>query len=212
MFLKKHIFKVKLVMLSLFFLFICTVKIEAYRDNEIDNLKPHYNQIEGLEYNYESMIEVDSDNNEKVLKLYKYMSLIPNNVINEFAENGGKIVLTQDSLQERFISKYALAGVYFDKTIYLSDEENWSEQSLIHEMGHFISDLYNDTSDNVFLDIYANEKNYLKLNSDKDINYYIKNSDEYFAQCFEEFIINPDRLLKNNFRTYKYIRFCINRV
>ncbi|HCQ6016764.1 TPA: hypothetical protein ACMWN4_001657 [Clostridioides difficile] len=211
MLLKKHIFKVKLVMLSLFFLFICTVKIEAYRDNEIDNLKPHYNQIEELEYNYESMIEVDSDNNEKVLKLYKYMSLIPNNVINEFAETGGKIVLTHESLQDRFISEYALAGVYFDKTIYLSDKENWSEQSLIHEMGHFISDLYNDTSDSIFLDIYANEKNYLKLNSD-NIDYYIKNPDEYFAQCFEEFIINPDRLLKNNLRTYKYIRFCINRV
>lgn len=212
MILNKHIFKAKLVMMSLFFIFICTVRIEAYRDNEIDNLKPHYNQIEELVHDYESLVEIDSDNNEKVLKLYKYMSLIPNNIINEFAEVGGKIVLTHDSLQDRFISKYALAGVYFDKRIYLSDKENWSEQSLIHEMGHFVSDLYNDTSDSIFLDIYANEKKYLKLNQDKDTGYYIKSADEYFAQCFEEFIINPNRLLKNNFKTYKYIRFCINRV
>ncbi|HBG2405095.1 TPA: hypothetical protein KPK48_003297 [Clostridioides difficile] len=81
MILNKHIFKAKLVMMSLFFIFICTVRIEAYRDNEIDNLKPHYNQIEELVHDYESLVEIDSDNNEKVLKLYKYMSLIPNNII-----------------------------------------------------------------------------------------------------------------------------------
>lgn len=208
----KNRLPIKFIAMSFVMLLICTDKVEAYRDNEIENVKPQYNNFEDLEHDYSSFIKIESMNYEKVNKLYKYMNLIPNNIINEFAESGSEIVLTHDSLQNRFMSEYALAGVYFDKTIYLSDKEDWSEQSIIHEMGHFISDLYDDTNDSIFLEIYDNEKEYLELNLDKDTKYYIKNVDEYFAQCFEEFLINPDRLLKNNPKTYKYIRFCINRV
>lgn len=122
-----------------------------------------------------------------------------------------KIEITNKSLQERFLSNYILSGVYFDKTIHLSSNKDWAEQSLLHEFGHFVDEIsYMDK--NEFIKIYEREKDNLILNKDKDKSYYLRNVSEYFAQSFEEYLINPERLLLNNPKTYEYIKLCIDQI
>lgn len=187
---------------------------QAYRDQDVLQIKID----DEREYDYKSIIESNKSDYEKVSKLYKYLDLIPSNIIDEFIYKSCKIVLTSESLEDRFLSKYVLAGVFFDNKIYLSNKFDWSEQSIIHEMGHFVD--YNMSGAYIpyanarasdaeeFLKIYEEEKNVMKLNSDKDKAYYINSSQEYFAQAFEEYILNPNRLKLNSLETYKYMNTC----
>ncbi|HEL2860339.1 TPA: hypothetical protein UL242_002441 [Clostridioides difficile] len=201
--------KIKFI-ITVFLLFIsCSSEVNAYRDKEISNLEIEHIRSEA--FNYSSFIELDGVDYNTQFKVYKYLDVIPENIIEKFIENKMKIEITNKSLQERFLSNYILSGVYFDKTIHLSSNKDWAEQSLLHEFGHFVDEIsYMDK--NEFIKIYEREKDNLILNKDKDKSYYLRNVSEYFAQSFEEYLINPERLLLNNPKTYEYIKLCIDQI
>ncbi len=187
----------------------CSSEVNAYRDKEISDLEIEHIRSEAFDYS--SFIELDGVDYNTQFKVYKYLDVIPENIIEKFIENKMKIEITNKSLQERFLSNYILSGVYFDKTIHLSSNKDWAEQSLLHEFGHFVDEIsYMDK--NEFIKIYEREKDNLILNKDKDKSYYLRNVSEYFAQSFEEYLINPERLLLNNPKTYEYIKLCIDQI
>ncbi|HBF2930699.1 hypothetical protein NBN67_19075 [Clostridioides difficile] len=199
--------KIKFI-ITVFLLFIsCSSEVNAYRDKEISDLEIEHIRSEAFDYS--SFIELDGVDYNTQFKVYKYLDVIPENIIEKFIENKMKIEITNKSLQERFLSNYILSGVYFDKTIHLSSNKDWAEQSLLHEFGHFVDEIsYMDK--NEFIKIYEREKDNLILNKDK--SYYLRNVSEYFAQSFEEYLINPERLLLNNPKTYEYIKLCIDQI
>ncbi|CCL32247.1 TPA: hypothetical protein KOR49_002334 [Clostridioides difficile] len=201
--------KIKFI-ITVFLLFIsCSSEVNAYRDKEISDLEIEHIRSEAFDYS--SFIELDGVDYNTQFKVYKYLDVIPENIIEKFIENKMKIEITNKSLQERFLSNYILSGVYFDKTIHLSSNKDWAEQSLLHEFGHFVDEIsYMDK--NEFIKIYEREKDNLILNKDKDKSYYLRNVSEYFAQSFEEYLINPERLLLNNPKTYEYIKLCIDQI
>ncbi|EMH2710092.1 hypothetical protein SI855_002849 [Clostridioides difficile] len=203
----KRKFTIKIIVVTVLLSLCSTFKSDAYRDNEIKGLEIGHLRNEAFDYS--TFIQFDGVNYDRQFKLYKYLNVIPEKLIESFIENDMKIEITNRSLQERFLSDSPLAGVFFENTIYLSNTQDWAEQSLIHEFGHFVDRISNDDN---FFDIYIEEKNNLILDKNKDINYYLKSQHEYFAQVFEEYLLNPKRLLKNNPKTYKYIEFCINRI
>lgn len=205
----KRKFTIKIIVVTVLLSLCSTFKSDAYRDNEIKGLEIDHLRNEAFDYS--SFIQLDGVNYDRQFKLYKYLNVIPEKLIESFIENDMKIELTNRTLQERFLSDSPLAGVFFEDTIYLSNTQDWAEQSLIHEFGHFVDEIsYMDK--NEFLKIYEKEKDNLILNTDKDVSYYLRNSSEYFAQSFEEYLINPERLLLNNPETYEYIRLCINQI
>uniref|UniRef100_UPI0031B5F071 anthrax toxin lethal factor-related metalloendopeptidase n=1 Tax=Clostridioides difficile TaxID=1496 RepID=UPI0031B5F071 len=201
--------KIKFI-ITVFLLFIsCSSEVNAYRDKEISDLEIEHIRSEAFDYS--SFIELDGVDYNTQFKVYKYLDVIPENIIEKFIENKMKIEITNKSLQERFLSNYILSGVYFDKTIHFSSNKDWAEQSLLHEFGHFVDEIsYMDK--NEFIKIYEREKDNLILNKDKDKSYYLRNVSEYFAQSFEEYLINPERLLLNNPKTYEYIKLCIDQI
>ncbi|HBH1544542.1 TPA: hypothetical protein KRM00_004096 [Clostridioides difficile] len=201
--------KIKFI-ITVFLLFIsCSSEVNAYRDKEISDLEIEHIRSEAFDYS--SFIELDGVDYNTQFKVYKYLDVIPENIIEKFIENKMKIEITNKSLQERFLSNYILSGVYFDKTIHLSSNKDWAEQSLLHEFGHFVDEI-SYMNKNEFIKIYEREKDNLILNKDKDKSYYLRNVSEYFAQSFEEYLINPERLLLNNPKTYEYIKLCIDQI
>ena len=93
------------------------------------------------------------------------------------------------------------------EAIYLSDKGNYACDDINHEMGHFfdviiLRDLYgvNASADPAFIGIYFEECDY----SDMD-PYFRRDSLEYFAESFKDYVETPRKLRDLCPRTYRYI-------
>ena len=93
------------------------------------------------------------------------------------------------------------------RTIYISNfvegNVNYIDKATIHEVGHAV-------------DLFCGEQNYVSLEDEwEDIykaeshtatsSYYKANPQEYFADSFRRFILNPKQLKKSSPKTYTYI-------
>ncbi|MGU8834400.1 anthrax toxin lethal factor-related metalloendopeptidase [Clostridium perfringens] len=143
--------------------------------------------------------------------LKKNLYELPNNILDRLKRGGFKIILTSRDIKEYYpeLSSNRVSG-YFDpmkRTIYISNfvegNVNYIDKATIHEVGHAV-------------DLFCGEQNYVSLEDEWDdiykaeshtatSSYYKANPQEYFADSFRRFILNPKQLKKSSPKTYTYI-------
>lgn len=142
-------------------------------------------------------IETDGDIDNSLLNYaYNYWYIIPENVRNDFRENGWRIVITDKSLSSELDIGYEISGATIpsDKTIMIYGSQSCIRYALVHEMGHYIDFRYDFISkSNDF------KKRYLE-NGNKMLNYnsnYIQASfseEEYFAELYRAYLIGDYKI------------------
>ncbi len=143
--------------------------------------------------------------------LYTLYQAVPEEIRDCFDENDWSMDILEASTLNRLYgsSEGEVAGVtiYNSKQIYLSDNEEYAEEAINHEMGHYFEYAYatyfgsklSGTSE--FKSIYQEEAEV----SDMFSSYTISTTTEYFAQAFKWFCEDPSTLSSDNPDTYNYI-------
>ena len=145
---------------------------------------------------------------------------IPKEIREDFEKNSnGEIFVTDKDLAKEYGFKYNIMGIYTEKkkhyegseeilwyqgTIKVEDREE-AMTALIHEIGHYIDYTHDTISETEeFKGIKAEEVGelayYFKPNKG---NY--KNTEEYFAESFKYYILEPEELEKRCPKTFRYI-------
>lgn len=151
-------------------------------------------QIEGSEY-------LDSD---KYYAIQQALGKLPKKIKDFCIEQKYRIKVVPNSAVGY---EYAGECAYSDKIIRLAlDVSNNYGDTLMHEFGHMIDRInyqYNsDTSK--FRNIYNKEKVHLLY--DSKYEYLTKDPQEYFAQSFSEYVLNPYQLKTTAPKTYEFMK------
>lgn len=141
---------------------------------------------------------------------YNYWYIIPENIRNNFKQNGWHILLTTKPLEEELNLDYSIIAVTLpkEKVIKIEATQSGIRKSLIHEVGHYIdytNNYISKTKD--FKEIYIEESGKL------DINYGQAkfNELEYFAESFRIYISNDTEKVLIP-KTIKIIENTINKM
>lgn len=138
--------------------------------------------------------------NESIEIAQKYYFKIPENFRNKFKENGWKIIISNEDLNEKYYeSIIPIAGltIYDDKIIYLGNYGIHLSEAVIHEFGHYFDFINGRISNSEeFLNLFDKEKNNLYFLNNTLKNNAKKQSSEFFAECFQQYFNRPE-LLKN---------------
>ena len=139
-----------------------------------------------------------------------YLSYVPKNIMNKFVADGWKVVLTDKNIAKTYYHNTSLGKIVGltvseDKTIYILATQNAIKSATIHEIGHFV-DIQRDvpSSSEEFLADFNNEKNTFEVYSYD--GHYKRNHFEFFAEVFQESILNPDRCKRTAPKTYEFVR------
>lgn len=148
--------------------------------------------------------------NESIEIAQKYYFKIPENFRNRFKENGWRIIISDEDLNEKYyesISSIPIAGltVYNDKTIYLGNYGINLSEAVIHEFGHYF-DFINGRISNTeeFLKLFHKEKNNLYFLSNTLKNNAKEQSSEFFAECFQQYFNRPELFKDTCPETYQF--------
>lgn len=138
---------------------------------------------------------------------YNIWYMIPTPLRTEFTLDGWKVsIITGDmaTLFPEHAGAEALTVVE-NKMIYIEDRQKAFRDSLVHEFGHYL-DIKEDrvSQSDDFKALYDSEKGYL-YEVDNYNNNGISNSTEYFAECFEQYVMYPELLQETCPQTYEYI-------
>ena len=156
-----------------------------------------------------SIIIAEKGTSKAVLKqVKKDYKLLPDYIKDYLKKEGWKIVISKESLQDRFNYDFGILALthYEYKTIYISNCDGDIEHSLIHEAGHVL-DYMNNLK-------YRDSKRFDKIRKKegkklRKFHYTsekcITTTKEYFAESFQQYIVNPKALKKNCPQTYKYM-------
>ena len=137
---------------------------------------------------------------------------LPTNVLKLIDKYNCKIEIVSNLSYSCASSKCAGSYLSQEKIIQIKHDTNYLEDVFYHEVGHMFDDLVLFNKDvlissyGLFEHIYNKEYMNFKCIS---YNYCTRDTKEYFAQAFAEFMLNPSRLKKNTPYTYKFIKACI---
>lgn len=151
--------------------------------------------------------------NKFLISVDSYWNMIPSNVREVFINSGSTITVV-NNLGYLGLSHFCATNEGIRYVNIELDYRNNTEDTILHEVGHFLSwylamDLYGKYSD--FYNIWAEEyPNILSIDNTNIAN--VDTAHEYFAESFAMSILKPD-LMKNTCpKTYDYIWSCINSV
>lgn len=145
-------------------------------------------------------------------KCAETLSVIPSDILNAYAKQGWHFYITDEDLDKTMFN-----GMYgsvqggadgINKFIKIEDRNKAVVQAPMHEFGHFL-DYYDGsyTIDEEFENIYSEEINKAK---EMGMKYGLINSTEYFADSFEFYIKDRERMKEYIPKTYEYIEQKIN--
>ena len=138
-------------------------------------------------------IKIDGNVSDNIVNYaYNYWYLIPENIRNDFKNQGWTIILTDKSLSQDFGTNYNISGVTIieDKTVKICGNQSCIRYALVHEIGHYID--YRSG----FVSRQETFKRLYEENGDKLLEYndnYTKASyseEEYFAELYRAYILN----------------------
>ena len=163
-------------------------------------------------------IELDKDiDKDYVTGLLSYWEKIPKVIRTKFESDGSKIVVTNKNLGELLYkdkSLNILAVTVFNQddnncVIYMKGIER-AKKTILHEIGHYVDGKLGGVCKGDFEIIWTNElQNFRKFNITADEN--VNTSHEYFAESFNMYLMNSDKLKQNCPYTFKYLKYCIRR-
>lgn len=160
---------------------------------------------------YDNYIEIDGNVNDEILNYLKNkLILIPNSILSSYFNSGGKIIITDKNISKTYYSEYNLGkivGLHDNKKniVYISNSEYAIDYSLVHEFGHVLDSATNWSSMNDdFKNIFSKEKETLDVYSVD--NHYKTNEREFFAEVFQEYIINPEKCKQTAPKAFEFIK------
>jgi hypothetical protein len=132
-------------------------------------------------------------------------NMLPQSVIKQIEKDGVKITITSvfsnTTMEDGGYSGYWRGP----NEIYLKEKDNYRlEYSLLHEIGHYLT-YYKITGDangiaGYFYNSCYSEADLLGLKE-----YYTSEKDEYAAEAFKYYVLNPKKLKKEAENTYNFI-------
>ena len=105
-------------------------------------------------------------------------------------------------------AKYQYTGVFDSKTRQIILRNN--DDNVYHELGHFLafaSSNYDVSS--AFVEVYKAEKS---LYNGRNSSYVLKNSSEYFAESYRNYVLEKDKLKAERPLTYKAVETALSRL
>lgn len=147
---------------------------------------------------------------ESNLVLTQMLAKVPQPLLNMFYEDNWGFALTNEDLNQKFFQgKYDYVSAVTDsqaKTIWLVQNEEAIRKAAIHEMGHYLDiKLGRPNKQKDFNEIWREERTKFVV-VDGSPNQAKQSCSEYFAESFQQMLLNPDILLQNTPRTYQYMQ------
>ncbi len=158
-------------------------------------------------------IELEGTDDESLKSdIKEYFSLLPEKLLEEFYNSGWGITVTTKDIASSYYDGEdigSICGITLPDTrqiVYEADSSKF-RRNILHEFFHYL-----DYSKGYYLSnyeewqrIYEEEKDSLKVTSSYVNSHYKENSREFFAEAFQEFVINPHGVEASSPRAYKYI-------
>ena len=170
---------------------------------------------EGTNNNYDEYIKTEGSINDNTLSYLKNkLALVPNNILDAFFNQGGTILLTDKNIAKTYYNDYNIGKIIGlhdanKNVVYVSNTKYAIDFALIHEFGHVLDSLTNwNSMKDEFKDIYNTEKDTLEVYSID--GHYKTNEREFFAEIFQESIINSDSCKKTAPRAFEFVTNKIN--
>lgn len=145
----------------------------------------------------DNTIKIDGDVSDNIVNYaYNYWYLIPENIRNDFKNQGWTIILTDKSLSQDLGINYPISGVTIveDKTVKICGNQSCIRYALVHEIGHYIDFRNNFVSrGDKFKEMYKSSGNkMLEYN-----NNYVQASyseEEYFAELYRAYLLGDYKI------------------
>lgn len=142
--------------------------------------------------NIDGVIESESDITDEIVNYaYNYWYLIPENIRNDFKNNGWTIRITNKSISNEIGTDYPVAGVTYtkDKSIVIEGTQSCIRRALVHEIGHYIDYRNNFISESDDFKSRFNSNSKKLLNSSDNYLQAGLDEREYFAELYREAIV-----------------------
>lgn len=146
---------------------------------------------------YSDYIKTEGNiDNDLISYLDLKLQCIPEKLLSSYFNQGGTILLTDKDISKTYYSDYNFGntiGIHDARKniIFISNSKYAIDNALIHEFGHVLDSLSNwDSMEKYFLNVFEKEKDSFKVKSVD--NHYKLNEREFFAEVFQEYILNPD--------------------
>lgn len=162
----------------------------------------------------EFAIESDGNVNEHWIKETELnYSLIPENIRVSYQNDNGRIYVSDKDLAKKIGLNFKIEGYYYYGTnslgedfheIYIEGRKD-AVDGILHEVGHYVDHKCNDISlSDEFKVIHnAEVENFSERFIAHENNY--STPDEYFAEAFKQYILNPNILIKTCPETYEFL-------
>lgn len=135
-------------------------------------------------------------------------SQVPNWLKQKFVESGWTIEISAVPLNQRYGYSISIAGVadYDARKIFIDNRMSPTRRAILHELGHFIDDLYGFPSySSEFAEIFNAEKySFVDCTSVGD-GHETSSVSEYFASVFQNAIINGANCKNQAPRSYEFV-------
>lgn len=148
------------------------------------------------EVSYRGYIKTEGNIDDSlVLYLDNLLKVVPKDILDAYFSKGGIILLTDKNIAQTYYGDTSLGRILGlhdanNNIVYISNSENAINYALIHEFGHVLDSLTNwGSMGEDFEAIYEAEKDTFIVDS-KDGHYKL-NTREFFAEVFQEYILNP---------------------
>lgn len=226
---KKNRFKIVLFLSIIFFLLLFIINYGTYKNEYIKDVYSVEENINSDKYYAEnnSVIEESSIYDEKHSMyidyidtegdisddIIQYLDLklqsIPEELVSKYFEQNGKILLTDKDISNTYYSEYnfgSVIGIHDanKNIIYISNSEYAIDNALIHEFGHVLDYFTNWSSmGDSFSNIFIEEKDLFEVYSVD--NHYKKNQREFFAEVFQQSILESDSCKSSAPKAYNFV-------
>lgn len=180
--------------------------LTTYAESIVDTVTTENTQNK----DYNSITISESNNTDYVASLANdiWNTQVPDDIKVKFVNSGWKIVISDQSLKNRFGYGSSIAGVtYFNEhTIYLDNRKVCPSRALIHEIGHYIDYTNNWPSmTKEFADIFESEKrSFIDCTSVGD-GHETSSVEEYFASVWQNALVNRERCRQQVPKSYEFV-------
>lgn len=146
-------------------------------------------------------------------ELISYLDLklqcIPENILSLYFNQGGSILLTDKDISKTYYSDYDFGNIIGlhdarKNIVFISNSKYAIDNALIHEFGHVLDSISGwDSMNEYFLNVFNQEKDSFKVKSVD--NHYKLNEREFFAEVFQEYILNPDTCKSSAPKAFEFV-------
>lgn len=198
----------------------CTNKIEegiVDIDSVVDEDKANEEQTSSINDKYQEGSLLYSDyiktegniSDDLIYYLDLKLRLIPQDLLLAYFNQGGSILLTDKDISKEYYSDYNFGNIIGlhdarKNIIFMSNSKYAIDNALIHEFGHVLDSLSGwDSMNEYFLNVFNKEKDSFVVESLD--GHYKSNEREFFAEVFQESILNPDSCISSAPKAFDFV-------